>query len=104
VKITLIPQRRDEVLTLVKTGDVLSFNGESFDFSGVPDGATLPRRAVNCGWLASDIERKDGCLHLAVILPHGAGASEDLLFPAAIEIEEDGLIHLPTETEEVSDV
>ena len=70
--ITLIPQRRDDRLSLSKSGDLLTVNGEDFELSGIPDGAILPREAVACEWLASDIERIDGVLHLSLILPHGA--------------------------------
>ncbi len=40
--ITLSPMRRDGTLTLHRAGDVLTING-AFDFSGIGDGATLPR-------------------------------------------------------------
>jgi len=43
--ITLIPQRRATPLTVTRNGDILTLNGETFDFSPLPDGATLPREA-----------------------------------------------------------
>lgn len=97
MEITLTPQRRDDDLRLEKTGDILTVNGESFDFSEVPDGATLPRWAVACAWLASDVERINGRLHLTVLLPHRAGASDAVLFPDPIVMDGDGPIDLPTE-------
>ena len=51
--ITLSPSRRDDRLTLSKKGDTLTINGEAFDLSAIPDGATLPRDAVACEWPAS---------------------------------------------------
>ena len=93
--ITLIPQRRDDRLSLSKSGDLLTVNGEDFELSGIPDGAILPREAVACEWLASDIERIDGVLHLSLILPHGAQAPAEALFPGPITIAADGAIPLP---------
>ena len=95
MRITLTPIRRNQTLTLVKTADTLTVNGELFDFSGIPEGATLPQEAIACEWLASDIERVGGQLHLALILPHGAKAPPETLFPAPITLETDGPVLLP---------
>jgi hypothetical protein len=55
----------------------------------------LPRAAVTCAWLASDIERIDGALHLTLILPHGANAPRDTLFPTPLHLATDGPVDLP---------
>ncbi len=94
MQISFSPCRRDEPLTLSKSGDVLTINGEAFDFSGIPDGASLPREAVSCEFLASDVERVDGVIHLAMILPHGATAPQGTLFPEPISAG-DGDMELP---------
>jgi len=93
--ITFSPQRRDDTLTVTKQGDTLTINGTAYDFSVVPDGATLPKDATDCAWLASDVERIDGVLHLTLILPHGATASEAARFPAPIISPTDGALELP---------
>ena len=93
--ITFTPMRRDDTLTLSKAGEVLTINGEAFDLSGIPDGATLPCAAVACDWLASDIERVGDTIHLTLILPHGADAPQSVLFPQSIHITHDGPIALP---------
>lgn len=95
MKITLIPQRRNDVLSLSKSGDTLIINDESYDFSGVPEGATLPREAVDCDWLASDVERVGAALHMTLILPHGARAPRETLFPEPIIVKSDGPVSLP---------
>lgn len=97
--ITFTPQRRDDQLSLARAGDALIINGETLDLSGIPDGATLPRDAVASDWLASDIERIGGVLHLTLILPHGPNAPAVALFPAPVLVEADGPISLPGETE-----
>lgn len=93
--ITLSPMRRDDTLAVEKSGDILTINGESFDFSAIPDGATLPREAVTCDWLVSDVERIGGVLHLTLVLPHGATAPPETLTPNPIVDPADGPVALP---------
>jgi len=95
MQITLIPQRRDDALSLSRSGDILTLNGVDFDFSALTEGAVLPREDVACDWLASDVTRTGGVLHLALILPHGANAPEQSLFPAPIIVAADGPVTLP---------
>jgi hypothetical protein len=95
MQIKLSPQRRDDTLTVTKQGDTLTINGTAYDFSVVPDGATLPKEATDCAWLASDVERIDGVLHLTLLLPHGANASEAARFPQPIINPADGALELP---------
>lgn len=101
--IRLSPMRRDDRLSVSRLGDVLTINGEDLDLSGIHDGATLPRDAVPCDWLASDIERIGGSLHLTLILPHGAQAPQETLFPEPLVLAEDGLVALPACELEISD-
>lgn len=95
MKITLKPMRMDTILVAELSGDILILNGEEFDFSPLSEGALLPREAVDCKWLASDVERVGGEISLDLILPHGADAPKETLFPAPITITEDGVIALP---------
>jgi hypothetical protein len=95
MKITLSPQRRDDTLTVTKQGNTLTINGTAYDFSVIPDGATLPKEATDCAWLASDVERIDGVLHLTLLLPHGANASQAARFPQPIINPADGVLELP---------
>jgi hypothetical protein len=101
--ITLSPARMESPLTLSKSGDVLTINGEVFDFTPIPEGATLPRDAVDCDWLASDVTREGGDLHLTLILPHGAAAPVETLFPDPISDPADGPIPLPPYEEEAEE-
>jgi len=95
MKINLSPIRRDDSLEVTKSGDVLTINGVDYDFSQLPEGATLPRDAVDCEWLASDVERIDGELVLTLLLPHGPNASEAVRFPQPLLNVPDGLVELP---------
>ena len=101
--IRLTPVRSDLQLQLSRKGDVVSINGQAYDLSGIPDGATLPRDAIDCDMLASDVERIDGRLHFTLILPHGPEAADRVLFPAPLMDPPDGVISLPTEIEEIAD-
>ena len=93
--ITLIPQRRDDTLTVSKAGDMLTINGTAFDFSVIPEGATLPASAVDCPFITGDIERIAGVLHLTLLLPTGPNASQAACFPSPIINPADGVLELP---------
>lgn len=95
MQITFTPMRHDTALTLLRQGDMLVLNGTALDLSGIPEGATLPRAAAGCDWLASDIERSGGRLRLTLILPHGPEAPPETLFPAPLTLEGDGPVALP---------
>ena len=95
MKLNFSPMRHDTPLSLERAGDVLTINGTAFDFGPLEDGATLPRDAVACDVLASDVERIDGDLHLTLILPHGGNAPHETLFPAPIIDPPDGPVALP---------
>lgn len=95
MKITLSPVRLDSRLCLEVHGETLILNGEALDLSVLPEGATLPRDAIECRWLASDIERIDGVLTLTLVLPHGGLAPQETLFPGTITVTQDGPVPLP---------
>lgn len=92
--IKLMPVHGHNEMSISVDGDTIIINGEAFDFSPVPDGATLPREAVNCDWLVSDVERISGSITLTLILPHGANAPHETLFPEPIDAS-DGPVTLP---------
>lgn len=95
MKITLSPQRRDDTLTISKLGDALTINGISYDFTSIPEGATLPKEAVDCKWLVSDVERINSVLTLTLLIPNTANASEAARFPQPLINPGDGLLELP---------
>lgn len=104
--ITLQPIRMEAALTLHRAGDVLTINGTDYDFGPLPEGGMLPRTAVGCDWLASDVARIEGAIHLTLILPHGPiphpapPEAQAVLFPAPIQITADGPVALPKFTPE----
>ena len=103
MKINLVPQRRDDALTLYCAGDVLTINGQALDLSAIPAGGKLLLEDVDCEWLASDITRdEEGDLTLSLILPHGyiadptTQAAKAVLYPSAINVTDDGAITPPS--------
>ncbi len=92
--ITLTPMRRDASLQLERAGDLLVINGEAFDFSALPEGATLPMEAIDSDWLGNDVWRENGRLHLTLIVPHGPRAGEQARAQNVIINPADGPIPL----------
>lgn len=93
--IKFAPIRRDDRLTLSRSGDTLTLNGEAFDLSSLADGATLPANDIDSDCFAGDVVRIDGALHLSLFLPHGATAPAETRFPTAIRVTRDGPVTLP---------
>ena len=92
--INLTPQRRDDALSVSRAGDVLTINGASFDFSSLPEGATLPMGTVPCGWIVGPVTRTAGHIVLTVIVPHGY-SPHYIGQPAPIIDPPDGPVTLP---------
>lgn len=93
--IKLAPWRDDRVLKVSKRGDILTINGERFDFRPVTEGATLPMSAIDCPWIFGDVTRKDGELIITLMLPHGANATPAATSPVDIISPPDGNVELP---------
>lgn len=93
--INLSPQRREDILTISKTGDTLTINGVPYDFSPLTEGSTLPAAAVECDFLVGDISMTNGDIELTLLLPISANASEAARFPAPLNVVSDGEVVLP---------
>lgn len=100
MRISFSPQRRDDRLTLSRSGDALTINGAALDLSGVPEGAILPRDAIASEWIARDVRRVDGRLHVCLLLPTGRDPSQAVAFPADSLDPPDGPIAVPHDLQE----
>jgi hypothetical protein len=100
MEITFLPIRMDAELALSRRGDSLTVNGEVFDFSPLEEGAILPADAISSDWFVGPVERRDGELHLTLLLPHGQDAPADARFPVPVRIAGDGAIVVPVRTGE----
>lgn len=84
MKITLWPDLVSWPMDVSVNKDTLTINGESFDFSVIPDGYSLPGKAVGSKYFvdAAEIFRKDGVIHVSILLPVSADSPEELRNPA----------------------
>ena len=93
------PFRSDELLEVQVSGETLIVNGTPLDLSGVDDGTSLAHDLLECPWLAADIRRECGVLHVRLRLPHGADAPDTVRFPAPVAMKGDGRVPLPTDAQ-----
>ncbi len=95
MRIKLSPQRRDDRIEVFKDGHVLVVNGETFDFSTMADGDTLPRAAIASGWFAGDVDKDGGELTLTLLLPLPSNFSQEQAFPVDLIDVPDGMVAFP---------
>lgn len=95
MKLILSPQRRDDTVVYAKKGESLIVNGETFDFSRLNEGDTLPYSAIRSEWFIGPVERVNGELILTVWLPNPWNYSKEQAFPEPIYALFDGIIDLP---------
>lgn len=94
MKITFIPQRRDDVLELSKQGDVLTVSGDVLDFGPLPDGSTLPASAIENPFIYGPVERKEGEICLSLLAPCKDPEAWKLP-PVTVIVTDNGPISLP---------
>lgn len=87
--------RRDDTLTLSKSGDTITINSDSFDFSTLPDGATIDALNIPCEFIVDKVERVSNTINITIILPHGSNPNSNVAFPTSIDVTVDGPITLP---------
>ncbi|WP_095151903.1 hypothetical protein [Pseudomonas sp. Irchel s3b5] len=95
MKIKLSPVRSDDELEVSKAGDVLTINGELFDFTQLREGDTLPAVAISSKWFKGEINRVGAELELTLILPLPLNYSQEQAFPEPLLEVPDGLVNLP---------
>lgn len=93
--IKLSPQRREDTLEVVKTGKILTVNGEAFDFTRMADGDTLPASAIRSEWFAGDVIGEGDDLTLTLLLPLPVNFSPEQAFPADLVNVPDGPVAFP---------
>lgn len=95
------PQRSDNKLVVIKNGDELAVNGDEYDFSVIPEGATLLE--VPGEFFVGPVSRLNGELELTLILPHGPNPPKNVAFPKNITVLEDGEVSFPSHFYEAND-
>lgn len=83
MKITLWADLVDWPLEVSVDKDILSINGESFDFSVIPDGFSLPGSSVGSKYFVESdhIFRKDGEIYVTIRYPVTWNSPEELRNP-----------------------
>lgn len=85
--ISFSPMRDDSQMEASVDGDSLAINGQTFDFSPLPEGALLPLEAIESPWFAGKgVERIDGVLHVKLRLPHDASPPPEVAFPDPVSV------------------
>lgn len=104
-KITLLPYRPAgpdvPILSVSAQGDVLTINGEAFDFSQLQEGETLMNSSgepsVTSKYIKGDVTRENGYITLNLRLPYSYGAGQFVRYPNPnpLVIDTDGPVTLP---------
>lgn len=102
MKMNLSPQRRDNALQVSRAGAILVVNGESFDFSRMEDGDTLPASAIKSEWFVNQVDNVGGELELTLLLPLPQNYSPAQAFPVPLLDVPDGEVLFPEPLPEVT--
>ena len=95
MNIQLSPFRGNAPLVVSRAGDVLTINGEVFDFTSLVDGDEIPEDEISGAYFAGPVTRVSGAVHLTLRLPHGPNAPTETRFPAPLLDPPDGPLTLP---------
>lgn len=95
MNIKLSPFRSDDELIVTKQGSILILNGESFDFTRMGDGDTLPLDAFTSQWFGDSVHRNGDVLELTLRLPLPANFSQAQAYPTPLMNVPDGIVMLP---------
>lgn len=85
MKIFPTPIRHDTELTLTREGTTLVLNGVPCDLA----------QGQTSDWIIGQPVNLDGVWQVTLLLPHGANAPQETLFPAPIDVAKDGPVALP---------
>lgn len=100
MKIMFSPQRLNEILVASRVGDVLTLNGEAFDFGPLGEGDSLPSSAMQSKWFAGPVTRTSGNLVVTLLLPLPINFSPAQAFPEPLMLTRDGPVKLPQPLQE----
>jgi hypothetical protein len=102
------PCNMSETLTASVSGDAITLNGKTFDFSRLSEGDLLPGTAVDSEWIAhNNIYRLNGVITLTLTSPYNGPGNQAQRFPeplAGVEGEvpfpQPDVVELPDPPEE----
>ncbi|MGU3574545.1 hypothetical protein ACLBWZ_03385 [Brucellaceae bacterium C25G] len=92
-KINLSPKQSGDILTVVKSGNVLIINGTPYDFTTLNDGDEIPHDAIVNEWIVYGITKENGIINITITRPYSnINAPESVRFPMPIMLTEDQVI------------
>lgn len=98
MQITITPVRAapdGAPIQVTKSGDTLLLDGEEFDFSALPDGATLLADDIPSDYIVGDVQRVNGEITLKLISYYGPNAPETSKIEDVLDVQDDGDIEMP---------
>ena len=100
VNIKFHPTRSDTMpqLDVSVKGDVVTINGEVFDFSPLKDGDSLPRAATGSEHFVGVITKTGEDLNIELLMPYRWTEDSNILFPVDLSIKS-GTVKVPTDTQ-----
>lgn len=93
MRISFSPQAAFATMRVSRAGQVLTINGDSIDFSALPDGAEIENGGDLHPSIAGKVERVDGELQLTLLLPYWKAGHVDA--PPPIINPPDGSLAIP---------
>lgn len=97
MRIVLSPVRRDDFVIAIKSGEVLTINGDAIDFAALlPVDGVIPDLDADI-WVQvhqfiQSAKRLDGELTVTLVLPHGPNPDPDEGWPQPIDNPADGVV------------
>ena len=91
MNIKLTPINSYNIPSITKQGDCLTINSTTYDFSQLPDGATLPAEAIDCDYIVGDVSRVNGEIEVTLLRPYTENTKENC-FPEPLLNAKDGVI------------
>jgi hypothetical protein len=83
-----------EPLVASLKGDVITVNGDEYDFGPLEEGDVLPSGAIDSQYFTSEVSRINGVIQLTLVLPHEFDAPESMTFPKPLDVG-DGPVPIP---------
>lgn len=81
MNINFSPLNSDVPLVASVSGDVLTLNGDKFDFSPLEEGDVLPWGAIDSEWFHGPVSRINGVINLTLVSPYPGVGNKAQCFP-----------------------
>ena len=92
--IKLRPQQNNSLpaLTVVKSGEVYTINGNEYDFTQLADGDYLPDGATDCEYILGEVIRDGADLNMTLLCPYSGHGTQSERYPSQVDNTSDGVL------------